>query len=332
MTLPRPVCAFAMRADVLPAAFTPELMVRLDDRVELLGAPDGGPVIGFDHPRLAEVTVLITSWGCPMIDTRVLDAAPRLRAVVHAAGSVRGHLTEEVWRRGIAVSSAADANAGPVADFTTAVILLGLKRVLPMAHRYAQGHFATFEERHGVDERVIGVVGASRIGRRVVRRLVADGHTVLVADPYLSPADAAELGAQLLGLDEICRRSDVLTLHAPQLPSTRHLINADRLMSLRDGALVVNTARGSLVDTEALTAECATGRLYAILDVTDPEPLPARHPLFGMPNVLITPHVAGAQGNEVRRFGVYATAEVERFVRGEQLRGEVRWEDLSHLA
>ncbi|NUT38148.1 MAG: hydroxyacid dehydrogenase [Hamadaea sp.] len=332
MTLPRPVGAFAMRPDVLPTAFTPDLIERLGARLELLTAPGGDPHIGLDHPRIAEVSVLITSWECPRLDAPVLDRLPRLRAVIHAAGSIRHHVTEEVWRRGIAVSSAADANADPVADYTAAVITLGLKRVLFLAHRYAGGHFPKFAERTGADGRVVGVVGASRIGRRVIRRLVAAGHRVLVADPYLAAADAAELGAQPLDLDEVCRRSDVLTIHAPALPETRHLINGDRLKLLRDGALVVNTARGSLVDTEALIAECAAGRIDAVLDVTDPEPLPPGHPLFLLPNVLVTPHVGGVQGSEIRRLGAYATADVERFTSGEPLLGEVKLEDLPRLA
>ncbi|WP_018348289.1 hydroxyacid dehydrogenase [Longispora albida] len=330
MTPHHPVGAFAMQPEVLPAAFPGELLARLGTRLDLLGG--GTEVLALDDPRLAHVTVLFTSWGCQPIDATVLDAAPRLRAVIHAAGSVRGHLTEEVWHRGIAVSSAADANADPVADFTAAAISFGVKRAFPLARRYAEGHYPQLHERPGADGRVVGVVGASRIGRRVIRRLVATGYQVLVADPYLSAADAAELGARVLSLDEVCRRSDVLTVHAPQLPSTRHLVNAARLALLPDGALVVNTARGSLIDTGALLAECATGRLDAILDVTDPEPLPAGHPLFALPNVLITPHVAGVQGTEVRRFGAYATAEAERFVAGEPLLGEVLLADLPRLA
>ncbi|MEV0269101.1 hydroxyacid dehydrogenase [Hamadaea sp. NPDC050747] len=336
MTLPRPVGAFSMRPDVLPAAFTPDLLARLGERLALMPATepgDGPAVLGPDDDRLAEVTVLITSWEAFRLDATALERMPRLRAVVHAAGSVRHHVTEEVWRRGILVSSAADANADPVADFTAAAIALGLKRVIPMARQYADtGRVPAFGERVGADGRTVGVVGASRIGRRVIRRLVTAGHTVLVSDPFLDKADAAELGAQLTDLDDMCRRSDVLTVHAPALPETRHLINADRLKLLRDGALLVNTARGSLVDTEALLAECRTGRLDAVLDVTDPEPLPVGHPLFDLPNVLITPHLGGVQGSEVRRFGAYATAEVERFTSGQPLLGEVRLEDLPRLA
>jgi phosphoglycerate dehydrogenase-like enzyme len=134
-------------------------------------------------------------------------------------------------------------------------------------------------------------------------------------------AEAAALGATLVDLDTLVATSDVVSLHAPSLPETRHLIDARRLALMPDGAVLVNTARGALVDTDALVAECAAGRLSAVLDVTEPEPLPVGHPLFGLPSVLVTPHVAGAQGNEI-----------ERLVQGEPLRGLVRAEDLPRIA
>jgi phosphoglycerate dehydrogenase-like enzyme len=217
-------------------------------------------------------------------------------------------------------------------DFTLAAITLAGKRAFGLASAYAAGQYAPFDQRTGNDGRVIGVVGASRIGWRVITRLVAAGYRVLVADPYLDPARAAELGAELTDLDEVCRRCDVLTLHAPALPETLHLIDERRLGLLPSGAVVINTARGSLVDTEALARACATGRIDACLDVTDPEPLPAGHPLFGLANVWITPHLAGVQGSEVRRLGEFAVAEVERFVAGEPLLGAVYADQLALLA
>jgi phosphoglycerate dehydrogenase-like enzyme len=175
-------------------------------------------------------------------------------------------------------------------------------------------------------------VGASRIGRRVIRRLVTFGFQVLVSDPYLDAREAAVLGAQWTELDELCRRSSIVTLHAPDLPETRHLMDARRLALMERGTTLINTARGALVDTDALTAACAAGHLDAVLDVTDPEPLPPGHPLFALPNVMITPHVAGVQGSEMRRLGEFAIEELERYIRGEALVGLVRQEDLPVLA
>ncbi|MBE1582678.1 NAD(P)-dependent oxidoreductase [Nonomuraea angiospora] len=125
----------------------------------------------------------------------------------------------------------------------------------------------------------------------MARLLQAFDLTVLVSDPYATKADAEDLGTTPVPLPDLLRRSDIVTLHAPSLPGTRGLLDADRLALLPDHATVINTAGGSLIDTDALTAECVSGRLSAILDVTDPEPLPIGSPLFGLPNVQLTPHI-----------------------------------------
>ncbi|GLX47644.1 hypothetical protein Shyhy01_05940 [Streptomyces hygroscopicus subsp. hygroscopicus] len=121
--------------------------------------------------------------------------------------------------------------------------------------------------------------------------------------------EAARLGVPLLPLDDLPRTSDVVTLHAPQTPATRHLIGAREPALMPADAVLVGTARGALVDHEALVAELRTGRLSAVLDVTDPEPLPADSPLFDLPNVLLTPRLAGSQGNEVARPGASVVEE-----------------------
>ncbi|GHC66353.1 2-hydroxyacid dehydrogenase [Streptomyces flavofungini] len=330
----RPVAALAMGADVVDRVLAPGLRQRLARSVELApGALTGGLTGADARAVLARAEVLVTGWDCPRLTADVLAHAPRLRAVVHAAGSVKPVVTDALWDRGILVSSAADANAGPVVAYTLAAITFATKGALPAAARYAE-RWPPFTERTGADARTIGVIGASRIGRRVIAALNASdaGHRVLLTDPYVTPAEARTLGVDLVGLPELCRASSVVTLHAPQLPETRGLLSADMLDLIPDGGVVVNTARGSLLDTDALTRACAAGRLDAFLDVTDPEPLPPGHPLLALPNVLVTPHIAGAQGSEVRRLGEYAVAEVERYVRGDVLLGRLRREDLGRLA
>lgn len=323
----------AMDPAVAPQVFPADLWPLLAANVDIVPGPaitDLATTEG--KSALADADIIITGWGCPTIDAAALAAAPRLRAVFHAAGSVKSHLTSDVWARGIVVSSSADAGADPVVDFTLAMISLAAKRAIPLAREYATGAPRDVSGTLGLDGRRIGVLGASRIGRGVISRLVAGGHQVAVSDPYLTAASTDALGAELVGVDELCRGSDILTLHAPQLPETRHLIDARRLALLRPGATLINTARGALVDTDALTEACAAGRIDALLDVTDPEPLPPGHPLLRLPNVLVTPHLAGPVGSEVRRLGEYALAEIERFHRGEALRGLVRHEDLPILA
>jgi phosphoglycerate dehydrogenase-like enzyme len=271
--------------------------------------------------RLREAEVLVTSWGCPRLDADRLADAPHLRAVLHAAGTVRKIVSEELWARGVRVTNAADENAVPVAEFTLAAIIFAGKKApfLAADARMIRGDRSARTRRgelsnHG---RTIGVVGYSRIGRRVVELLrVLDVHTLLY-DPFVDPTVAAAAGAESVGLDELLRRSDVVTIHAPELPATHHMIGADQLALMRDGATLINTARGSLVDTAALTDECAAGRLDAILDVTDPEPLPPTSVLYDLPNVMLTPHVAGSLGTETRRMSARALEELRRYAAGE---------------
>lgn len=278
--------------------------------------------------RLAEVDVLITSWGCPPITPEILEAAPRVRAILHAAGSVRDLLPAQVHERGITVTSAADANAIPVAEFTLAAIILAGKRAIPMA-ALNQHRPVTWG---GIDTgalsnlgRTIGLVGFSRIGKRtieLVRRVLEPGR-VLVADPYADPAEVAAAGGELVPLPELLGASEILSLHAPLVEDTRGMIGAAELALLPDGATLINTARGGILDHDALLRECASGRLDAILDVTEPEPLPARHGLLTLPNVIVTPHLAGSLGSETRRLAHHALDALQALRDGTALRGVV---------
>ncbi|MGI5481184.1 hydroxyacid dehydrogenase [Streptomyces lavendofoliae] len=285
---------------------------------------------------LARAEVLFTCWGATPLTAPVLDRAPRLRAVVHAAGSVKHHVTDACWERGIAVTSAAAANALPVAEYTLAAILLAGKRVLRAARRYAELRAEHDWLRELADSgnhrRTVGIVGASRIGRRVIELLRPFDVTVLLYDPYLTPADTSALGAVPAALDELCARADIVSVHAPQLPSTRHMIGAPQLALMPDGGTLINTSRGSLVDEAALLPHLTTGRLNAVLDVTDPELPPPDSPLYTLPNVLLTPHIAGSLGNELHRMADQALDEVERYVKGAPFADPVRPTELNRSA
>jgi phosphoglycerate dehydrogenase-like enzyme len=332
----RPVAVFAIAPWAFDGVFPADLLTRLG---ELADIDPATTFTSFDgqSEALAEADILLSGWGCPRIDAGVLAAAPRLRAVVHAAGTVKALVDPVVFERGVIVSSAAEANAVPVADYTMAMLVLGAKQAFSRAKRYA----AAVEgmprdwlsgEGTGLHNCTVGVIGASRIGRLVLRRLGSYDVRVLLYDPYVTAAEASDLGVEQVSMDELCRRSDLVTVHAPALPETRHILDGRRLDLLSDGAVVVNTARGSLIDTEALTRACASGRISAVLDVTDPEPLPPGHPLFALPNVMITPHLAGAQGRELRRLGEFAVAEVSRLLSGAPLLGRVEPEHLAYIA
>jgi phosphoglycerate dehydrogenase-like enzyme len=316
----RPQALFAMTAENVPLVFPPEVLARLREYVDIDPA-----VVAEDltDPALAEVLarteILVTGWGCPRLDAVVLDAAPKLRAVLHSAGSVKGFATPEIWRRGIAVSSAAEANAVPVAEYTLAAILLAGKDVFVRRERMrAERAYPGWGVVPGIGNhgRRVGVIGASRIGRKVIELLRPFDLTVSLTDPYVDEAGALELGVSPLPLDELLRTSEIVTVHAPETPETRHLIGRRELALMPDGAVLINTARGSLVDTDALVDELRAGRLSAVLDVTDPEPLPADHPLHDLPGAFITPHLAGSQGNELARLGLAVVTEAERVAAG----------------
>ncbi|ADI11708.1 2-hydroxyacid family dehydrogenase [Streptomyces bingchenggensis BCW-1] len=317
----RPVTAIAMGEHVAERLITPVIRRRLN---ALASVRPGHTVTEFDTVDLSDVEVLFTCWHCPPITAQVLDRAPRLRAVIHAAGTVKDHITDACWQRGITVTSAAAANAEPVAEFTLAAILFAGKRVVDIARTYqATRRDHAWDTRYpdlGNYQRTIGIVGASRIGRRVVELLEPFSFNVLVYDPYL----AGDLpGARTSDLDELVASSHIVSLHAPDLPETRHMIDATRLAAMRDGATLINTARAALVDQKALTAELLTGRLHAVLDHTAPEVLPPDSPLYGLPNAVVTPHIAGSIGNELARMAHLALDELDRYAHGIPLQHRV---------
>lgn len=171
---------------------------------------------------LADVELLITGWGCPPVDAAVLKAAPRLRAVVHTAGTVRGHLTEACWERGIRVSSAAAANALPVAEYTVAMVLLSGKHVLERSRAFradkVRGNWLGTSTEVGNYGRTVGILSASMIGRRVIELLLPYDLPLLLHDPYVSDAEADALGVRPVGLAELFARSDVVSVHTPCCP------------------------------------------------------------------------------------------------------------------
>ena len=283
---------------------------------------------------LAEADVIVGHWGCPPLDAAMLNRAPRLRLFAYAAGTVKMTLTDAVWDRDIRVTSGANANAEPVAEFTLAAILFANKGVL---WRRGPADYSALSAMGGRQwgnyGRTIGIVGASLVGRRVIELLRPFPHlSVTLYDPYVTPEEAASLGVTKLELDELCAGADVLSIHAPALPETLHMIGAAQISALPDDATVINTARGPLIDHEALMPHLASGRLYAILDVTEPEPLPEDSPLLDMPNVWISPHLAGSQGTELARMTDYVIEEIRRWSAGEPALNEVTRDRLATMA
>ena len=281
---------------------------------------------------LADLQIVITGWGSPQVDAAALARMPKLRGIVHTAGTVRSVVSESVWERGdIVVTSATEANAVPVAEYTLAQILLAGKRSLRLESEYRRLRDVR-HTRGGVTETgnfgsIVGLIGASRIGRLVAELLRPFDIKVLISDPYVDREAIAALGATKVELPELFSRSDVVSLHAPDVPATKRMVSAELLALMRQGTTFLNTARPALVDEEALRAELVSGRLSAVLDVHDQ--LPADDPLWDLSTVSLTPHIAGSQGNELHRMGEQALEEIRRLAAGEPPRYPV---DPSRLA
>jgi phosphoglycerate dehydrogenase-like enzyme len=275
--------------------------------------------------RVAETDVLLTSWRTPRLTDALLDAAPRLRLVAHSAGSVKFMLDESLMARGIAVSTAGAAMVQPVAETTVLLCMLMLR---PLHHLDAglRGGAAWADMKlAGVGEELtaqtVGVVGAGQIGRRVIKMLRAWDVDVRVYDPLLTPEEAASLDVTAYrSLDEMLGRCRIVTLHAPVLAQTRHMIGEPQLSRMADGTVLINTARSWLVDTAALADHLRRGRLRYATDVYDTEPLPADDEWRSMPNTFILPHIASSTRQGFLRQGDITVAEIERFLAGESLK------------
>jgi phosphoglycerate dehydrogenase-like enzyme len=283
---------------------------------------------------LPEADACITSWEVAPLDQDVIQAAPRLKLIVHMGGSVKRYLSASVWQREIRVSSAAPALAVDVAETALALILLGLKRLWPLARDVREGGWRDGPmwpagETFG---RTVGVVGAGSVGRHLIDLLQAFSVNILVYDPFLEDGALQPARADQVELEELLKRSDVVTLHAPGVPNTKHILNAAHLAMMKEDAVLVNTARGSLIDEDALIEELGRrDHFFAFLDVTDPEPPAADSPLRRLPNVVVTPHLAGCI-RDCGRMSEWAAEEARRFFAGEPLQNPIRPDDLARIA
>ncbi len=259
---------------------------------------------------VADADAVITQFA--PVNADVVNAMRRARAIVRYGIGVDNVDLAAARSRGIPVCNIPDYCIDEVADHTLAFILTLTRQVTPQSLLVHGGEWrlaappAAFRTLAGI---TCGVVGFGRIGRGVVRRLVAFGGRVLVSDPVASPKDVAALGAKSVPLGKLLTGSDLITLHCPSLPETKGMINANSLATMKPGLLLVNLSRGDLVDPEALVAALDSGHVAgAALDVFAPEPIPAGHPILGRSNVILAPHIASVSAAAVQRLRTTAAA------------------------
>ena len=299
-----------------------EHLAAISRRVRLLAPPMNRAEALKRPDLLAEADVIFSGWGAPKMDAAFLDAAPRLKAVFYGAGTIRYFTTETFWERGIVVSSAYAANAVPVAEYTLAAILFSLKNGL--WHAFESKRRRRLTERipcAGAYRSKIGLVSLGMVGRLVREKLRGFDVDVLAYDPFVNEADAAALDVELVSLDELFSICDVISLHTPLLKETEGLIEGRHFERMKPRASFINTARGAIVrEPEMLDVLSRRTDLTALLDVTWPDPPADDSPLWDLPNVVLTPHIAGSRNGECRRMGALMLEEFDRWTRGEELR------------
>jgi D-3-phosphoglycerate dehydrogenase len=256
-------------------------------------------------------------------DGTLMDRAPRLKVIARTGVGYDNVCLADATARGICVCNTPDAPTISTAEHAVALMLAVVKRLKRAEAELRAGSRIEYLNMHNALEvygRRLGLVGLGRIGSRVALLAQGLGMQVSAYDPYVSAERAAELGIELVPtLEELLREADVVSLHAPLTPETRHLINARTLAWCKRGAYLVNAARGGLVDEQALLAALESGQLAgAGLDVFDPEPPSPDHPLLGRDDVVATPHVASATAAGRRRLWEGALVQVLQVLRGER--------------
>ena len=302
------------------------------------------PTLEPEQIVLAEVGATVTGFQCKT-ETEVIDAvqgshvvltqfAPVTRRVLaslaEGATVVRYGVgvdnidLKAAAELGVTVAYVPDYCMDEVADHTVAMLLTLLRRLPALDKGVRAGRWDGIKIAQPLlplDQVTVGLIGLGRIGRAVVQRLGAFGCRFSVFDPYLTSEEAAGLGVTLRELEQVLQEADALSLHIPLTKETRHFIDEERLALMKPSAVLVNTARGGLVDTQALVQALTEKRLYgAALDVFEEEPLPPNSPLREVEGLLLSPHLAWYSESALVRLQRLAAEEVKRALLGEPLR------------
>ncbi|MCS7108279.1 MAG: hydroxyacid dehydrogenase [Sulfolobales archaeon] len=254
------------------------------------------------------------------VDKSVMDVCPNLKIVsIYGVGIDRVDV-EEATRRGVLVTNGRGSNSTAVAELTIGLTIMALRNLYQLVDKMRVGSWEEankYATGYEVCGKTVGLVGIGNIGSRVAKILKAMEARVIAYDPYVSAEKAKEWGVELVDLDTLVKESDIISIHAMLTKETQHLINEDKLRKMKKSAIIVNTARGGIIDTEALVKALKEGWIAgAALDVTDPEPIPPNHPLLKLPNVIITPHVGGGTVESANRMSFMAVEEIIRAYRG----------------
>lgn len=287
----------------------------------------GGPLEPEQWAEMvADADALMTTWGSPKLEAEILDAADSVELVAHVGGSVAAYATDEVFDRGIRVSTANPLMARTVAEHCIMLMLMSLRR----AHDHIKLGLRSETMNHYKDwavrvpqDCVIGIWGFGDIASYVVDMLGPfEPKELLVVSGHLSEEDAAGRGMELVEFDELFERSDVVFTLAGMTVANTGRVGEEQLGAMKSGSIIINVGRAPLIQPDALLAELQTGRIMGVFDVFEREPLPDEHPFNDLHNVILSPHYAGT-GRDAHYMAAMLD-EIERYISGEELQYEVR--------
>jgi phosphoglycerate dehydrogenase-like enzyme len=316
----------------LAMVYGPSEMQAISRHVDFISPPQTRDSIARNPSVLREVEVIFGGWGMPVLGPALLLKAPSLRAIFYAAGAVGSWMTQEAWDRGIVVTTASDANSIPVAEYTLAATIFSLKHGWSLMRRTrCDRDYPDRNNAPGAFGSTVGIVSLGAIGRRVRALLKPFDLRVIAHDPFVTDAEASALGVELVSLAELFQQSDVVTLHTPELPETRGMVAGHHIAEMKQGATLINTSRGGLIrEEEMLDVLERRADLHAVLDTVCDEPPPKQSRLYSLPNVMLTPHIAGSVGDECRRMAKYMVEELERYVNGRPLKWALTKDGISN--
>ena len=254
----------------------------------------------------------------PKVTRKVIEAAPKLKVIGRAGVGLDNIDLEAAKERGIKVVNSPGASSRSVAELAVGLMFAVARKIAFADRKMREGVWAK-KQCMGIEleGKTVGVIGFGRIGYEVAKIAKALGMNVLLYDPYPNEERAKEVGGKFVSLEELLKESDIVTLHVPLLDATRHLINEERLKLMKPTAILINAARGAVVDTEALVKALKDGWIAgAGLDVFEEEPLPADHPLTKLDNVVLTPHIGASTEEAQMRAGVQVAEQIIEILKG----------------
>lgn len=311
----------AIRKQFLPCKVAEELLEKIG---EVVWNPSSENYSEYELKKLLQdADAVITGWGCPRITEEMLEGS-HLRLIAHTGGTVAPYLVPGIFQKGVRVTCCNELYAQSVAEGTLAYILAGLRQIPYWDRIVKNGGWRTDEfQNGGLFGKKVGLTGYGAITKWLIPMLQLFETEILLSSSHMSEEECMQLGVKKAELHQIFSECDIISLHNGLTERTWHMIDRELLAQIKPGALLVNTARGGIIDEEALIEELQDGQFYAVLDVFESEPLAADSPLRTLPNVILIPHMGGPTSDRYAICGQTVAEEIQRLRDNQPLRYEV---------